>query len=267
MNPRSAVLAALTLVLCFALGANHGPPTVTQELLDLPGYVEPHTPGSAAAVEIPVPAGGPVATLLGPDPDLNRVTVIRTFAAPGKRRPRAVLVMIPGFLGGAKTFEPLARDLVEAFDGKVEVWSIDRRPNQLEDRLGADHALSGLDTPACQASPPASDCSIFEGVQFYFPDLVRGAPGAFPGPFDLDVNLDGTIDDQLPLVDRFGVLRGPQLIAQDDARFMAHWGLDTYFRDWKIVIERARDRVGKRGVVLLGGHSQGTTWGDHLRRL
>ena len=54
--------------------------------------------------------------------------------------------------------------------------------------------------------------------------------------------------------------RLPILMAQDDVRFMAYWGFDTYFRDWKIVIEQARALVGPQGVVILGGHSQGTSW-------
>jgi pimeloyl-ACP methyl ester carboxylesterase len=41
---------------------------------------------------------------------------------------------------------------------------------------------------------------------------------------------------------------------------MAHWGLDTYFRDWKRLVEKARRRVTPGGVVVLGGHSQGTSW-------
>jgi hypothetical protein len=49
-------------------------------------------------------------------------------------------------------------------------------------------------------------------------------------------------------------------MAQDDLRFMAHWGLDTYFRDWKRLVDEARERVTPAGVVLLGCHSQGTGW-------
>jgi pimeloyl-ACP methyl ester carboxylesterase len=41
---------------------------------------------------------------------------------------------------------------------------------------------------------------------------------------------------------------------------MAHWGIDLYMRDWKLLVDKARPLVGEDGVVLLGGHSQGTTW-------
>ncbi len=216
-----------------------------RELVTRPGFVEPHTPGSGAPEEF---ATAPVLeTLLGPAPDLNRVTTLRTAlgAAPGPP-PRAILILIPGFLGGATNFDPLARDLVQRYAGNLEVWAVDRRPNQLEDRLGALHAFAGAEEPGCQASPPEPNCSIFEGARFYFSDE--------------DVTGDGLPDPELLLEDEFGVLRGPALMTQDDVRFMAHWGLDTYFRDWKLLVEDARARVGPRGIVVLGGHSQGTSW-------
>ena len=47
---------------------------------------------------------------------------------------------------------------------------------------------------------------------------------------------------------------------QNDARFMAYWGVDTYVRDWKILVDKAREEVGPEGLVLFGGHSMGTEW-------
>ncbi|MEI8256827.1 MAG: hypothetical protein WCJ30_14225, partial [Deltaproteobacteria bacterium] len=58
---------------------------------------------------------------------------------------QSVVVAMPGFLGGAATFDPLARALVKrgATDGHaIEVWAIDRRANQLEDLRGMDAAES-----------------------------------------------------------------------------------------------------------------------------
>jgi pimeloyl-ACP methyl ester carboxylesterase len=174
--------------------------------------------------------------------------------------PRAVILFIPGFLGGASTFDPIARDLVRKFNGSVEVWAVDRRPNQLEDRLGAAFAVAGALSAECMASPPLPSCSIFEGAQFYSADVDAAPTGDFPGPGDLDVDLDGVLDPQGMLTDASGTTRGPILLEQDDARFMAYWGLDTYFRDWKLLVEEARQEVGPSGLVLLGGHSQGTSW-------
>jgi hypothetical protein len=259
MKWRMWLLLPLLLV---AAGNGWRPPgRVVQRVVHSAGFVEPHTPGSGAPEES---ARGPgLEALLGARANLNRVTTIRTrWQGPGRwaQRPRAILVLIPGFLGGGTTFDPLARDLVAAFRGKLEVWAVDRRPNQLEDRLGALHAFRGAREPECLTSPPAPGCALFEGAQFYFPDRDARPFGDFPGPRDLDLDLDGVLDAQLPLTDAFGALRGPILFGQDDVRFMAHWGLDTYFRDWKRLIASARRTVGPGGVVLIGGHSQGTTW-------
>jgi pimeloyl-ACP methyl ester carboxylesterase len=237
-------------------------PRLTQELIEIPGYVEPHTPGSGAPEEVQLAPDHPIVELLGPDPDLNTISYFRTAMSPRpSRRAKVVLILIPGFLGGGTTFDPLARQLVERFGGRLEVWAVDRRPNQLEDRVGAIHAVDGAEDPLCTSSPPAADCAIFEGAQFYFPDLDLPPLGNFPASEDKDVNLDGDLDEQLPLVDPLGVSRTAINLEQADVQdFFAYWGIDTYARDWKILAERARKVVGKHGVVLMGGHSQGTSW-------
>ncbi|WP_117237161.1 alpha/beta hydrolase [Thermus sediminis] len=50
-------------------------------------------------------------------------------------RPRAVLLFVPGLLGGAGNFVLLAEHL-KALDPSLEVWAWDRRANGLEDRRG-----------------------------------------------------------------------------------------------------------------------------------
>jgi hypothetical protein len=257
------ILLLLLPLLSVSVAAAGAPPGrsrgVEQRVVHSAGFVEPHTPGSGAPEELP--AAERVEALLGAPLDLNRVTSLRTtWAGPSQRRPKVVLILIPGFLGGASTFDPFARDLVAAFRGELEVWAVDRRPNQLEDRLGSLHAFAGAEEAECRTRPPAPGCALFEGAQFYFADLDRAPLGDFPGPGDLDLDLDGVLDGRLPLTDAFGVTRGPITLRQDDVRFMAHWGLDSYFRDWKLLVEEARRRVTPAGVVLLGGHSQGTSW-------
>jgi hypothetical protein len=261
MKPRMLLLLLPLLGLAAGNGGQRPPGRVVQRVVHSRGFEEPHTPGSGAPEEAAAAPG--LVALLGAPVNLSRVATVRTrWQGPGfsSGRPRAILILIPGFLGGATTLDPLARDLVAAFRGKLEVWAVDRRPNQLEDRLGSLHASAGATEPECTQRPPAPGCAIFEGAQFYFPDLDARPLGDFPGPRDLDLNLDGKLDPQLPLTDRFGVTRGPILFSQDDVRFMAHWGLDTYFRDWKRLVLNARKEVGPGGLVLLGGHSQGTSW-------
>lgn len=259
---RRFVLLLVALFASLLLGVSQcNPPTgaISQVLVQQPGFLEIHTPGSGAPEEIAVSAA--VTSLLGPDPDLNTITTVRTTFDNGSGDPpSAVMILIPGFLGGASTFDPLARDLVRKFNGSVEVWAVDRRPNQLEDRIGAEFAISDATSASCMASPPLEDCSIYVGAQFYSADVDADPPGDFPGPDDLDLNLNGVLDPQGMLQDDLGVTRGPIVLTQDDARFMAYWGLDTYFRDWKLLVEEARAKVGASGLVLMGGHSQGTTW-------
>ena len=261
MSRRSVVFAVAAAGLASLAASTCNPPAglVNQDFFRRTGFQEIHTPGSGDPAEIAPTAA--VSSLLGPDLDLNQVDYVRSRWNNGTGTPpRVILIVIPGFLGGATTFDPLARDLVAKFNGTLEVWAVDRRPNQLEDRLGARFALAGALQPACTQSPPLPACSIFVGAQFYAPDTDAAPLGDFPGPGDLDLDLDGVLDPQGQLQDDFGVTRGPLVLAQNDARFMAYWGLDTYFRDWKLLIEDARAVVGASGLVLLGGHSQGTTW-------
>lgn len=63
---------------------------------------------------------------------------------------RAIVVAMPGFLGGGGSIDGLARALVrEGLEGgeAIEVWAIDRRSNLLEDLRGAD-AAEALGDPA-----------------------------------------------------------------------------------------------------------------------
>lgn len=73
----------------------------------------------------------------------NRIRVVR-YRPASNARPRAILVLLPGFLGGAGSFDPLARAMVRRSlndpGGAVEAWAIDRRSNYLEDTHGDDVA-------------------------------------------------------------------------------------------------------------------------------
>jgi pimeloyl-ACP methyl ester carboxylesterase len=240
--------------------ASAGPPgEVRQELVQLPSFVEPHTPGSGSALEMP--ASADVQSILGSPVNLNRVSFLRThlrkpaLGAPGLRRlgvappglrPRAILILVPGFLGGAGTFSPLARQLVEAFGGALEVWAVDRRPNQLEDRRGSLYAQQRI----AEARSPQDLAQAIEEATFFYVPEEEG----------FDVNQNGEIDPPFELPDAFGEPRSYVRLSQDDMRYAADWGVDTYVRDWKVLVDRAREMVGPRGLVLFGGHSQGTYW-------
>lgn len=73
----------------------------------------------------------------------NFVRVVRYRVDADPPRPaRAVAVLMPGFLGGAGSYDPMARAIVRrstATDA-FEAWAIDRRSNLLEDHHGQDVA-------------------------------------------------------------------------------------------------------------------------------
>ncbi|GGN36233.1 alpha/beta hydrolase [Deinococcus daejeonensis] len=64
----------------------------------------------------------------GTPKDLNASVTVRY----GSARPAAVLLLMPGYLGGAGSFDRLARQLV-TLDRTLAVWAVDRRANLLED--------------------------------------------------------------------------------------------------------------------------------------
>jgi hypothetical protein len=87
--------------------------------------------------------------------------------------------------------------------------------------------------------------AVEEGTRFYF---------------DVDLDGDGSPEPRFELPDRSGITSSFLRLAQDDLRFAAYWGVDTYARDWKALVDEARALVGRKGLVIFGGHSMGTTW-------
>lgn len=83
----------------------------------LPGYDDPATPDA-----------------------LDRVGVLKV----GPETARNVLVLNPGTSGAASYFLPLAQDIVRDTRGKWQVWSVERRENQLEDHSVLNLAKLGL---------------------------------------------------------------------------------------------------------------------------
>ncbi len=98
---------------------------IRQEMVVVPGAIPPANP--EFGVETP--------------PHLNRARAL-AYSAEGKRDEEVerVLVLMPGFLGGANNFDYLARRLVQRSNGALVVWAVDRRSNWLEDHLGLDRA-------------------------------------------------------------------------------------------------------------------------------
>jgi pimeloyl-ACP methyl ester carboxylesterase len=100
-------------------------------------------------VEGPRPPPNPVTG--GETPaEVNGVRVVRYRVDTGKEKPkaaRAIVVLVPGFLGGAGSFDSLARAVVRrsTADAPLEAWAVDRRSNLMEDRVGIEAALAATD--------------------------------------------------------------------------------------------------------------------------
>lgn len=111
---------------------------------DIPAVTEPEEGIVREVVRVPggMASANP-ATGAETPAELSFVQVVRWRAAGDAPQARAVIVAMPGFLGGAPSWEPLARALVRraaAAGEPIEVWGIDRRANLLEDLAGMDAA-------------------------------------------------------------------------------------------------------------------------------
>src|SRR5262249_35763992 len=154
---------------------------------------------------------------------LNNARYTRHHLAAPVGPPRAILVLVPGFEGGAADFRILAENLITraAADGFVlEVWAVDRRTNQLEDAVGADIAEEFL-------SPQIGLDWLFGGELGLPLDPVLAA-----GPNRRAVFYD----------------------TQADVPFIASWTNLMFSQDIDAVITAARAAAPNQNGFL-GGHS------------
>lgn len=182
----------------------------------------PDTPGSPG---VEVEPGSLLATQFGTtDIDLNHGRYTRyQLADATEAEPDAILIVIPGFEGGASDFAILAAQLMprlrEEHDLAVEVWAFDRRGDQLEDRAG----------------------------------LILAAERNDP-----QLALDWLFGDELglplsPEFDRRAIFYN----SADDIPFFANWTPLVFSQDIDAVVSEAR-AIARNGNVFLGGHSAGT---------
>jgi len=200
--------------------------TLLLETVDLPSEAQPaHTPGTPG-VTVTNPK---LITQFGSDDfDLNNARYTRySLSDQTESQPDAILVLVPGFEGGASTFAVLADNLMRRAKGEasmvVEVWAVDRRSNQLEDTAGLDLAEQ------------EKDPSI--GLDFLFGD-------------ELELDMNETLASEL---NRRAVFYN----TGDDLAFMAQWTALTHSQDIDAVVEAARS-AARNANVFLGGHSAGT---------
>ena len=97
------------------------PDAVQSEYVSLPGFGEPNTPAN-----------------------YNRTFYLRYFTPERETSPKTIVVMMPGLFAGATSLDLYARQLVASREG-LEVWTVDRRANALEDRSAMIQSLERRD--------------------------------------------------------------------------------------------------------------------------
>jgi hypothetical protein len=94
------------------------------------------TPGTAGVTAAAYPKI--VTQFGGSDVNLNKAMFTRFRLSPTATEPDAILILVPGFEGGANDFKILAENLIPRVfaedDLVLEIWAYDRRSNQLETR-------------------------------------------------------------------------------------------------------------------------------------
>jgi hypothetical protein len=119
------------------------PVTLQQETKLIPSEAKPeNTPGSPGVV---VSNPKLLAQFGEQGPNLNHGVYTRYHLSDAAElQPDAIVVLVPGFEGGASNFNVLAEQLMHRSREEtamiVEVWAMDRRSEQLEDRAGLELA-------------------------------------------------------------------------------------------------------------------------------
>ena len=200
--------------------------TFMQTTVDLPSKAAPaFTPGSPGVI---VTNEKMIRQFGSGDFNLNRARYTRYYLSDSDSvQPDGIVVLIPGFEGGASNFYVLAENLLrraaEQENLVLEVWAVDRRSNQLEDTVGLNIAEEHMDPQI--------------GLDFLF----GGALGLEFSPELID---------------------GPNRRAifynsNSDTAFMSQWTTLVHSQDFDAIVEAAQN-VARSGNVFLGGHSAGT---------
>ena len=135
----------------------------------------------------------------------------------------AVLVLLPGYMGGANEFEYMGRQMVSMAEaggkGSIEVWAMDRRPNCLEDLTGVN---------AAEEAGALPEPSI--AVDYYYHGSSIGGK-----------TFSGFLEEwQVPFLSEFGL----RLVMEDV---------------YKAITEKIPNPDDRRASVFVGGHSLGTS--------
>jgi pimeloyl-ACP methyl ester carboxylesterase len=200
-------LVSLIALLTPAASVAQTPPQVHSEYTMIDGFNVPSTPS-----------------------DYDKIAFVRYWqdrARPGPW-PRAILILVPGFFGGAEDFRYVGERLVTRLPS-LQVWAVDRRNNLLENRCG------------------------MEVAQIMGNPLLALAYYLSPEPYDLPGCPLHADDESV-----WGGTGTEFTLSQAEAASlgMLTWGLETSLHDLRLLIAHAR-RQYPLAKVFLGGHSLG----------
>ncbi len=195
-----------------------------QETINITSAAQPaNTPGSPGVV----PTNPKLLTQFGGSGfSLNNARYTRHRLAGPEQQPGAILILVPGFEGGAGDFKILAESIItraKAAGLVLEVWAFDRRTNQLEDMVGLDIA-----------------------EEFLSPEIALD--WLYGGELGLTLS---------PLLAAGPNRRAVFYDAQGDVPFIANWTNLVFSQDIDAVVTAARAAAVNQNVFL-GGHSAGT---------
>jgi pimeloyl-ACP methyl ester carboxylesterase len=145
--------------------------TVTQTSVSVAGSIPPANPETGATTP----------------PELNRAYAqVYQLAGMSDTAVQKVLVMVPGFLGGAGDFDYLGRRVVLRSHGATAVWAVDRRSNGLEDQTGLDAAEATRD-------PDIAKNYYFHGAAIggkTFAGFVRGTSITYAAEWGIKTHIE-----------------------------------------------------------------------------
>ena len=197
---RRAAASGLVAVLAAGCGGETTtapPSTVTEARISVPGDTPPANPITGTATP----------------PDLNRAYAeVYQLGSVSDQQIQRVLILVPGFQGGAGDFRYLAQRVVERTNGRTVVWAVDRRSNALEDQTGLDAAEAGR------------DADIAKDYYFHKKSLDGKS---FAGFLDSSAN-------------------------KTDISFMSEWGIKTHIVDIDALIAEAGRRYPHAPIFLGG---------------
>lgn len=168
----------------------------------------------------------PDSLICGWDCDYIRFTRYRPETVGTPKEVQAILVLIPGYMGGANSFDYLGRQLVSMAEadpavGSLEVWAVDRRTNCLED-------LSGMNAAEAAGDPGMAVDYYYHGMEV--------AGHTFQG-----------------------------FLGEQDVPFLSEFGLKLLMEDVQTILTTMiPSEADRKATVFIGGHSAGGGYASYF---